>query len=117
MSRQEERGEMNNVINWLHKFLNSNSFAARVLRTFYLAFLGVLVLGVTAVLADVNAGHWSTAKDALLALVTAAALAGGKAVEVFLANWVKNVVNNRTPTVAPVAPPAVTTTSDKTSTK
>lgn len=59
--------------------------ARRIVHTFWQAFLGVFVLGVTSVLSNLlSTGNFSTAKSALVALVSAAVAAAFAAVKALL---------------------------------
>jgi uncharacterized membrane protein len=59
----------------------------RVIHTFWVAFLAVFTLGITPIFAKIVQTHnFSDAKSAFVALVISAAIAGGTAARVAVAN-------------------------------
>ena len=69
---------------WVTKL--ENTFVGKLVTSFVRAFLGVFVVGVIGVGSDVaNTHDWSAAKAALVALVSAAFVAGFRALQAAVA--------------------------------
>jgi len=75
---------MKNLLKKIKDFVVSHPILSKALHTFYQAFIGVFIIGLTPILTTALNGDIETAKLAMLSLLSASLAAGISALKTFI---------------------------------